>query len=142
MNHLKTYSEQSELCNESLRDKMIPKSDKELDNAFKKIISNCQVLSDFKNWRSGELEEISELTRKPLDELYYIDEESENFDIIHDYISNTLDNIPDLSNPITLKNLSNSGDQCYCFPKQKLAYWTDGFGGVVAWAFSENIFKN
>jgi len=128
--------------NESLRDKMIPKSDKELDNAFKKMISNCQVLSDFKNWRSGELEEISELTGKSLDELYYIDEESENFDIIHDYISNVLDNIPDLSNPITLKNLSNSGDHCYCFPEQKLAYWTDGFDGVVAWAFSENIFKN
>jgi len=129
--------------NESLTNKMTPKSDEELNNAFNKIISDSEKLSDFKNWRSGELEEISELIGKPLDELYYVDEESENFVLIHDYIASILDNIPNLSNPITLKNISNSGDQCYCYPKQKVAYWyNDSTDGVVSWVFSNDIFKN
>jgi hypothetical protein len=133
----------NEYVNESLIDKMTPKSDEELDNAFKRIMSDSEKLSDFKNWKSGELEEISKLTGKPLDELYYIDEESPNFELIHDYIAGILDNTPNLQNPITIKNIHDSGDNCYCYPKQKIAYWySDSTDGVVSWVFSKDIFKN
>ena len=38
MRHLKTYTEQSKLCNESLRDKMKPKSVEEFPKEYKKLV--------------------------------------------------------------------------------------------------------
>jgi len=131
----------NEYINESIRDAMKPKSKEELDILFKKLLGGCEVLSDFKNWISGELEEISELMKKPLNEIYYADDETPNFVEIHDYIRGMLDSISDLPKLETLEHISYSGDQCYCYPTLGVAWWNHN-DEVVSWAFTKDIFKN
>lgn len=130
--------------NESIRDKMTPITDDEIEKVFTNLIKDDSIMrfSDFKNWKSGELEEISELTETPMDKLYYMDEESYNFEKIHDYMVNILD-ITLSKGEIPVEVKSSHGNRCFCYPERKIAYWFEyDVDDVVAWAFSEDVFKN
>ena len=60
MKHLKTYTEQSKLCNESLRDMMKPKSDDEIEDAIKNLPNEKRVYYFIKHGMIDELKKVFE----------------------------------------------------------------------------------
>jgi len=143
---LELRTKYSEKTNESLRDKMTPKSEEEIDSAFKNLVKDSTPLSEYLHLETEEFKEISRLTGKPLDKLYYVDdEESAHFVMLHDHFASFLDSIPgsELGNPIEVKNnkYKNHYGKWYCYPQFDLAYWYQD-DGIVGWVFSEDTFKN
>jgi hypothetical protein len=133
--------------NESIRDKMTPKSEEEIESVIKNIL-NRSIRLDKCNGEldeyNGKLEpvfkEISKLTNKPLDELYFLDDVDDVYEIYNffgDYLGYS-----DFIKPIKVKQPeipNNIHGQWYCLPHQDFAWWGYGSDRVIGWVFHEKM---
>jgi len=131
-----------EALNESLRDKMTPKTEEEIELAYETAFKkDAFLLSEYHVGISKIFGRISELMDEPLDNLYYIDdEECQHFITAHDYFVKILDNSPTTTRQVKITRKDIFYGNWIVISKLKLAYWLSD-GDVVAWIFGGDIFK-
>jgi len=135
MKYLKTY-------NESLRDKMTPKSEEEVANAYRRIINIVTTTIDgFPTDDYKEFQEVADLLKVDKKDLFLIIENDDNYDNIDEYFSSLVDFKDDSAIIINIEeNDSRAGGKWYCFPEQKLAFWTaKDFDFMSAWIFCKDF---
>jgi len=129
-----------EQYNESLRDKMVGKSDEELDLAYKNVLNNSIRLDEYSGKLTSVFQEISNLMGDPLNNLYYLDEEKYGGDELWDYFADYLEDVAHI-NPTKIFQKDIIQGQWYCYPHKKLAWWGYGPDGILGWVFTKKIFK-
>jgi len=130
--------------NESIRDKMIPKSKDEIKLAIKNTLDKSSRCDEYDGFYSDKLnpifQDISKLVNEPLDNLYFLDQEEHGSDEIWDYFADYLEDVNDQKPvKITPKEIVVQG-QWYCYPHKKFAWWGYGSDGILGWVFTKDNF--
>ena len=125
---------------ESLRDKMIPKSDKEIEMAFGDL-SDVQLLSEVSKKIYPEAKEVAKKLKTPMTELYLIEDRFVSFDIIYLYVTQFV-NIN--GNDDFVESIDDDdyiGGIWECFIKEKIAMWfpSDEYDKCKIIIFPKNI---
>lgn len=137
MKYLKTY-------NESIRDKMTPVSDEELNNIYYDIIQHADnPLSKYPDDINPEFQKISDLFGIDKNYLYVISEGDGEMDDLDEYFYSLISG-EDEEVKIKVKETENEhGGTWHCYPNIKLAHWiSDDFNEPPAWIFSKIYFEN
>jgi hypothetical protein len=131
---------------EGVKDLMTPKSDEEVRQSYIRLVNsmkNCSVYN-FPLEVQIEFEKIANLFGVSEDSLYLIEESG---DIYYEIFDDFFGDIVDINNKVVVEGVKNkdgesSGDWI-CYPKQKLAKWSDNdFNNPNAWIFPKNFFSD
>jgi hypothetical protein len=133
-----------EKYNESIRDKMTPVSDEELNDIYYDIIQNTGTpLSKYSEKINPEFKKISDLFGVDKDYLYAITDGHSGMDELDEYFYSIIKD-EDKKIKIKVKETETEyGGTWYCYPDVKIAHWvSSGFDEPEAWIFSKIYFEN
>lgn len=134
---MKTYNQ---FINESIRDKMLPKSEKEIEDAYRRIINNINSpISTFEE-QGTEFDEIAELFGDKKENLYLIGDIDDYFNELNDLFWELTEGQKPIDIKVNSPFENLKGGWWECYPEVKVAYWcSDNLGEMDAWIFSKNI---
>lgn len=141
MKRIATYK----LYLEGVRDKMTPKSEEDIQLAYTNIINSINnVVTDYPDEWHPEFEKIAKLFNVTINDLYLINQESDDkYDILDEYF----DELVIDENKIMIPGLVNEdgvlSGEWSCYPNKKLAHWSsETFDDPKAWIFCKKCFTN
>jgi len=131
MKHLKTY-------NESLRDKMTPKTEEEIKKAYTELFSNIKTftIDEYPDDVRDGLIKVAKLLESPLSELSLLTDDDDNFDVISDLFDSITSNI---IVEVELEDTEDiMGGTWFCHPESKIAFWSsNNQDEPSAWIFNK-----
>lgn len=127
--------------NESVRDKMTPKSKEDIRSAFKTIVDKIDTpltMYPMKIWK--EVDKICKMFKETRDNLYFIDMGDDNFEVLEELFESLIidDNIL-----LADKIIKTGEGEWYCYPNVKLAHYIpDEMSENLGWIFSKDFINN
>jgi len=124
--------------NESIRDKMAPKSDEDLSRMYYNIFNFVNL--DTLHPNDPEYIKIAEILDTPINELSIVGEEDGDYKLIDDFFRVLVHNEESVSLEVPRKSISVSGNW-HIYPEYKLARWVSHqLLGDSYWIFSKKYF--
>ena len=133
-----------EIINESIRDKMTPKTDKELLKIYDNVLQYIDnPLSNYPAKINPEFQKIANLFNEPQTNLQIVSENDADFHLMEEYF-NALTVGDDNPTIIIVKETENEyGGKWFCYLDLKIANWSSNdFNEPSAWIFCKNVFEN
>ena len=135
MNRLETY-------NESVRDLMTPKSDKDISKSFLMTINNInKPLHRYSSEQYPEYDYITTLFRTLKSDLHLLTEFDNNFISLNLYFNTIINNDKNVVYFDKINGHELNGEW-ECYPDKKMAYWNGHLDGQSRWVFSKDYFNN
>lgn len=136
-----------EYIKEGVKDLMTPKPSEEVRRAYIKLVNSLEgcTVDKYPDELQTDFKQISSLFGVPISSLYLIEEEGRDYD--YHTFDDFFEDIVDINNKVIVDGVKNedgesSGDWI-CYPKQKLAKWSDNdFNNPGAWVFPKNFFSD
>ena len=136
-----------EYIKEGVKDLMTPKPNEEVRQAYIKLVNSLEgcTVDKYPDELQTDFKQIASLFGVPIGSLYLIEEEGRNYD--YHTFDDFFEDIVDINNKVIVDGVKNedgesSGDWI-CYPKQKLAKWSDNdFNNPGAWIFPKNFFSD
>jgi len=127
--------------NESIRDKMTPKSEEDVKKAYINIINKLDdnPLTGFPIEYTKELSKIAKLFDESLFTLELISGYDDDYNLLNEFFESLVEDQKKINIRIKQTETIDGGDW-KCYPNVKLAHWSpDDFGEVGAWIYCKDF---